>query len=222
MRRFLSLGLGIKILILWVVSVQIIITFLCSLPRDSGFRRVIFLSPARGDSSGNSTSIQNHTDPFYDQLQDQFDDEWQWWKFRTTHHRLLRTPLQILFMSLQVKPITPTMSRNKSNERNWHCQVEGQCSIAQFLGQPGARLMNISFILKYFKSYWDVRKHMISKDTEHPKTTRIKKEINNRLTKSPRYRGFVLMLQHLRFFPLASSSSGWFFWRFLPESLHHN
>ena len=158
---------------------------------------------------------------FYDQLQDQFDDECQWRKFRTTHHRLLRTPLQILFMSLQVKLITPTMSRNKSNERNWHCQVEGQCSIAQFLGQPGARLMNISFILKYFKSYWDVRKHMISKDTEHPKTTRYKKEINYRLTKSPRYRGFVLMLQHLRFFPLASSSSGWFFGVSSLSPFHH-
>ena len=99
--------------------------------------------------------------------------------------------------------------------------MEGQCSIAQFLGQPGARLMNISFILKYFKSYWDVRKHMISKDTEYPKTTRYKKEINYRLTKSPRYRGFVLMLQHLRFFPLASSSSGWFFGVSSLSPFHH-
>ena len=52
-------------IILWVVLVQILVTFLCSLPRDGGFRRVIFLSPARGDSSGNSTSIQNHTDSFF-------------------------------------------------------------------------------------------------------------------------------------------------------------
>ena len=99
--------------------------------------------------------------------------------------------------------------------------MEGQCSIAQFLGQPGARLMNISFILKYFKSYWDVRKYMISKDTEHPKTTRYKKEINYRLTNSPRYLGFVLTLQHLHFFPLASSSSGWFFGISSLSPFHH-
>ena len=38
-------------------------------------------------------------------------------KFRTTHHRLLQTPLQILFMSPQVKPITPILSRNIRNEK---------------------------------------------------------------------------------------------------------
>ena len=83
---------------------------------------------------------------FYDQLQDQFDDECQWWKIQDDPPSIVANSSA---NSIHVSSGETNYSDLVKKYKKWkskHCQVEGQCSTAQFLGPRGARLMNISFI----------------------------------------------------------------------------
>ena len=125
-------------------------------------------------------------------------------------------------MYLQVKSITPILSKDKINEKANIVRWKGNAPLHSSWGHQAHGWWT-------FHSFWNISNHIESDNISYQKIQNSKKRknikkkgINYRLTKSARYLGFVLMLQHLHFFPLASSSSGWFIWRFLPESLLHH